>query len=354
MQIQKQELWVGIDVSMKSFHAALDFPMLFSNQQKIPVSDLPNREFKLTSAGVRSFLNWIQLQQSDFFAQYSDEEQNNLPVAFLMEATGLSSTTLKKMLYASVPDAKVIVANPEPIKAFRISLNIKNKTDKSDAQVIARYGRERSPDPKPEMSVEMAKLRELARTRLFLKDQRTAIDNHHDNIDSSLPKRMCTAVVKAINKEIDGLDREIEKIVSDTPEIKHEVEIMTSMPGIGIGTAVVLLCELGSLKNYPTRQKITAMCGLNPAKKQSGTSVNSTRLSKKGSPVVRRFLYMCSKTAVSRIPLLQDLYNRLLARGNTRMQARCAVMRKMLLILRGMVIADKEFDKNYKNISKSA
>ena len=101
MQIQKQELWVGIDVSMKSFHAALDFPMLFSNQQKIPVSDLPNREFKLTSAGVRSFLNWIQLQQSDFFAQYSDEEQNNLPVAFLMEATGLSSTTLKKMLYAS-------------------------------------------------------------------------------------------------------------------------------------------------------------------------------------------------------------------------------------------------------------
>ena len=95
--------------------------------------------------------------------------------------------------------------------------------------------------------------------RLFLKDQRTAIDNHHDNIDSSLPKRMCTAVVKAINKEIDGLDREIEKIVSDTPEIKHEVEIMTSMPGIGIGTAVVLLCELGSLKNYPTRQKITAV-----------------------------------------------------------------------------------------------
>ena len=96
------------------------------------------------------------------------------------------------------------------------------------------------------------------------------------------------------------------------------------------------------------------MCGLNPAKKQSGTSVNSTRLSKKGSPIVRRFLYMCSKTAVPRIPVLQDLYDRLLAKGNCRMQARCAVMRKMLLILRSMVIADKEFDKNYQNFSKSA
>ena len=63
---------------------------------------------------------------------------------------------------------------------------------------------------------------------------------------------------------------------------------------------------------------------------------------------------MASATAVLRILILQDLYDRVLAKGNTRLQARCAVMRKMLLILRGMVIADKEFDKNYQNISKSA
>ena len=59
---------------------------------------------------------------------------------------------------------------------------------------------------------------------------------------------------------------------------------------------------------------------------------------------------MCSKTAVPSIPVLQDLYDRLLVKGNTRMQARCAVMRKMLLILRGMVIADKKYDKNFKKI----
>ena len=63
---------------------------------------------------------------------------------------------------------------------------------------------------------------------------------------------------------------------------------------------------------------------------------------------------MASATAVLRILILQDLYDRVLAKGNTRLQARCAVMRKMLLILRGMVIADKEFDKNFKKIQKSA
>ena len=354
MQIKKQKLWVGIDVGMKSFHAALDFPLLFDNQEELSVADLPDREFKMTSAGVKSFLNWIKLQQSDFFAKYSDAEQDDLPVSFLMEATGICSSRLEKMLLASAPDSMIIIHNPMPVKAYRTALNVKNKTDKSDAQIIARFGRERKPEPRIKMPEIYIRLKELSRTRSFLKDQRTAIENHHDCIESSLSKRMCAGVIKTINREIDGLDREIEKIVQNTPEIRHEVGILTSMPGVGLGTAVVLLGELGSLKNYSTRTKITAMSGLNPVKKQSGSSVNSTRLSKKGSPVVRRFLYMASTTAMPRIPILQELYYRVLSKGNSRLQARCAVMRKMLLILRGMVIADKEFDKNFKKIQKSA
>ena len=354
MQIQNQKLWVGIDVGSKSFHAALDFPMLFTNQTALSVVDLPQREFNFTNAGVKSFLSWVQAQQNDFFAEYSEDTFDDLPLSIVMESTGIYSTQLEKMILGLSPYCNIIIANPEPIKAFCISLNIKNKTDKSDAQVIARYGKERTPAAKKKISPEMEILRSYSRARIFLKDQRTAMGNYHDNVIGSLPQRMCSNIIKSIDKEIAGLDREIDKVVSATPEIKHEVDIITSMPGIGQATAVTLLSELGSLKDYTTRRKITAMSGLNPVRKQSGTSVNSTHLSKKGSPLVRRFLYMCSKTALPRIPALQDLYDRLLAKGNTRMQARCAVMRKMLLILRGMVIADKEFDKNYQNISKSA
>lgn len=349
--MQKQSLWVGIDVGAKSFFAAVDFPAIFEAQGKNSASDLECREFKMTPAGVKSFLHWVEYCQDDFFAKYSNEECEYLPVRFLMESTGIYSTTLEKKIYAVNADAVVIIANPEPIKAFRTSLNIKNKTDKLDAQVIARYGLERNPAPKIKPAAEYQMLRSYSRARSFLKDQRTAITNYHANIDNSLPKRMCSNVVKQLDKEIEGLDREINKIVEETPVIRHEVEIMTSMPGVGVASAVAFLGELGSFKNYSTREQIVALCGLNPVKKQSGTSVNSTRLSKKGSPVVRRFLYMDSKTALPRIPVLQDLYNRLLAKGNTRMQARCAVMRKMLLILRGMVKRDQIF--SLKNIEKN-
>ena len=47
--------------------------------------------------------------------------------------------------------------------------------------------------------------------------------NYHDNVIDSLAKRMCSNVIKSIEKEITGLDREIDKIISISPEIKHEV-----------------------------------------------------------------------------------------------------------------------------------
>ena len=351
--MQDRTIWVGGDVGAKSFWAAIDFPVMFEGQEQKPVMRLENKEFRMTPAGVRSFIRWVEFKQDEFFEEYSSEEMDPLPICFLMESTGIYSAQLEKMLCVAKPDLCAIIINPEPIKAYRTSLNVKNKTDLLDSQVIARFGRERKPVAKEKLPPEYQTLKELSRARSFLKDQRTALNNFHDNVTNSLAKRMCTNVSKKLDMEIDGLDREINRIVQKHPAIKHEVNIMISMPGVGMGTAVAILGELGSLKNYKTREQIVALCGLNPVKRQSGISVNVTRLSKKGTPVVRRFLYMCSKTALPRIPVLQDLYNRLLQRGKTRMQARCAVMRKMLLLLRGMVKNDQEFKNFEEKVGKS-
>ena len=91
MQVSNQKLWVGIDAGSKSFHAALDFPMLFTNQPVLSVVDLPQREFKFTNAGVKSFLSWVQAQQNDFFAEYSEDTFDDLPLNIVMESTGIYS-----------------------------------------------------------------------------------------------------------------------------------------------------------------------------------------------------------------------------------------------------------------------
>ena len=67
-------------------------------------------------------------------------------------------------------------------------------------------------------------------------------------------QKMCSNVMKSIEEEIAGLDPVIDKIVAAAPEIKHKVNIMTSMTGIGQAAAVTLLSKSGSLKECTARQ----------------------------------------------------------------------------------------------------
>ena len=51
--------------------------------------------------------------------------------------------------------------------------------------------------------------------------------------------------------------------------------------------------------------------------------------------------------AVAKIPQLNAMHKRLIEKGKTKMTARCACMRKLLLILRAMVENEKPYDENF-------
>ena len=93
-----------------------------------------------------------------------------------------------------------------------------------------------------------------------------------------------------------------------------------------------------------SRDSFSGYTGLQPVQRQSGTSVNSSRIGRNGSPLLRKVLYLCSMHAVRKIPSLAAFHARLLSRGKKPMAARCACMRKMLVILRGMVAHNTAFD----------
>lgn len=127
---------------------------------------------------------------------------------------------------------------------------------------------------------------------------------------------------------------------------------MITAPGVSMISACSLLAKLGPLDQYSSRQ-LSALSGLIPKIHSSGSSMNQSRLSKQGSARVRQVLYMDSLTAVNQIPELQDLYLRLIAKGKAKMTARCACMRKLLLILRAMVVENREYSKNFSKFSQN-
>jgi len=344
-------IWIGLDVAKRDFVAALDFPVIEGIFDKLPVSNLSTKEFENSEAGSKKLLKWIdekvQVFDSSYRQKCSYSEEAELPfqieLRVLMESTGIYSRNLEGYLLEQRPTVQPTIINASLTAAFRNSLNLKNKTDDLDAKAIARFGSERNPIPSSGSKKSYSQLCELCRLRDFYTVQETALGNMHESLQSPTLKRMNTTVRKSYTRKIEDLEREIKKFVQEHEELRREVEILDSMPGIGLINATMLLAELGSLKDYPTRNKLVAMAGMNPLNNFSGSSVRRSKLSKQGPPLVRKSLFLIAMHAVNKVPELRSFHDRLVASGKKPMTAQCACMRKILLILRTMVMEDRFF-----------
>ena len=90
---------------------------------------------------------------------------------------------------------------------------------------------------------------------------------------------------------------------------------MTSVPGVGDGTACALLAELGEL-GEASRQQIGALAGVAPFDKQSGKS-DRKRTTRGGRTGARTAGYMAALSAQRCNPIIKALAARLKADGQT-------------------------------------
>ncbi len=123
-------------------------------------------------------------------------------------------------------------------------------------------------------------------------------------------------------------------------------ELMTSIPGIGdVTTARLLAFRTWSSSRA---RKIAAFAGLSPQHFLSGTSVHGKAgMSKTGSSALRRQLFFPAVTAMHHNQLLSVFAARLLANGKPRMLVVGAVMRKLLVLVYGVLKSGVPFDASY-------
>ena len=323
--------WFGVDVSKESFTAA-GRGILPGDKPVFP----DTKAYALDRAGARGFLKWAKSAAKD-----SD-------YGVVMEATGVYSARLAALLKAICPTLHVAVCNATSISLYARSFS-DEKNDKADAAFIARYGCERQPREPRKPSPELSRLRELVRARNSIVGQRLQTANRLESIMDRDVRRIQKDVIKSLDNAVGKLDAEIRATVNSSEEIRHEVELMATAPGVGFISAACIYAEMGSLRNY-TRKQVSAMSGVCPVNQTSGKSVSKHKMSRKGSRLLRKILYLDSHMAVRMIPALREFHARMLARpDSSKMTAKCACMRKLLLILHAMVMRDEKFDPNYKS-----
>jgi transposase len=174
--------------------------------------------------------------------------------------------------------------------------------------------------------------------------------------------RLSTAhesVISLIKEHIAYLDQEIEKIrrqiadlIGQNPHLKQRKELLDSIPGIGKATIPHILAELDDLEKFNHVRQMVAFIGLAPKETLSGSSIKGKpRLCKIGHVRLRKALYMPALVSIQCNPVMIAFYNRLKEKGKNGKVIVCAIMRKLVHIIFGVLKSGKEYDPNYKTAS---
>lgn len=315
---------LGIDIAKKKFDAVI----LVENK-------VLHKEFTNDEKGFNNLLSWLK-------------EKGSSQVHACLEATGVYSEDLANFLYEN--DLLISVVNPMRIKAFANSELKRNKTDKADAETIARFCKIHKPllwkPPLPEWR----HLRVLYRCLKALQDDKTRIYLRLEKIGNkeSADRPIWESLLASLEREILNVHKNIDQLLNLHQSIKDKVMLLSSIPGISKITSLALMSEIPDVMSFSSARELAAYAGLSPKHRVSGSSVKGkTRLSKMGNPVLRKALYMPAVVAKNHNPILKKFADRLLDNHKHPMAIIAAVMRKLLHIVYGVLKSGKPFDASY-------
>lgn len=263
-----------------------------------------------------------------------------------LEATSTYADALARDLHER--GHRVSVVNPSRIHDFGKSRLSRTKTDKADAQLIARFCHTQAPERWTPPAPEISELQALIRHLEVLEAARQQHANQLQTATTPSVRDSLTRLINHLESQVVEVEAALQQHINRHPDLRADVALLVSIPGIGERTAARLLAEIVQLKNYESARQVAAYAGVSPQLRESGTSVHGKpRLSKTGNARVRRAVYLPAVVAKRYNPLIKALCERLAARGKPPMVQIGAAMRKLLHLAYGVLKSRQPFDPNY-------
>jgi len=251
----------------------------------------------------------------------------------VVEATG----GYERRIVTALVDAGFRVArvNPRQVRDFARGLGQLAKTDRLDAQLLARFAQHVQPQPLEKHPEKQAELEQLVTRRRQLIDLRTAESNRRELTTAKAARRSIDRVLKVLDQQIDAIELAIAQLIESHDDWRHKADLLESAPGVGVVTSSGLIAKLPELGQLD-RQQIAALVGLAPFNHDSG-KLRGQRSIYGGRESVRGLLYMAAFAARRCNPTIRAFAERLEAAGKPFKVVLTACMRKLLVILNAMI-----------------
>jgi transposase len=295
-----------------------------------------------TRSGIADLLDWLAKQQV-----------SSQQLHVVMEATGV----YHEQAALTLADAGVAVSivNPAQAKDFGRGLAVRTKTDGVDSFVLARYGALLKPaawtPPAPEGRILQAL---LARREAVAQDLQRERNRQEKAESTDTPERIRQSLANSIEflvKQLAELQQDIDEHIKRHPNLKDDMALLQSIPAVGPQVGGNLLSVM-HCHDFDSAEQLAAYLGLVPVERQSGSSVlGRARLSKAGPARIRALLYMAAIVATRYNPHVKAVYERLLARGKSKMSALGAAMRKLVHLCFGVLKTRRPYQHDYAKIA---
>jgi transposase len=259
--------------------------------------------------------------------------QELAPHVVALEATGGFETLAAAALAAA--QLPVVVVNPAQIRAFAKAIGQRAKTDPIDAAVIAHFAEATKPEPRPLPDAATRLLADLVARRRQIVEMIGAERQREIRVTIPHVRKSIVRLLKSLQKELSGLDGDIDDAVRGSPAWRAKEDLLASVPGIGPTIARTLIAELPELGQL-NRKEIAALAGLAPFTRQSGQWRGRSFIGG-GRMAVRTALFMGAMVAKRHNPVLKAFFDRLVAAGKPKLVALIAVARKLLTILNAIL-----------------
>ena len=319
------DLILGCDISKDDVYVCL----IDSGKDKV----LGTRKFSNSSEGLSALLNWVKQKAKDrrWFT--------------VMEATGVYHENCVDTLYQS--DIPVYVVTPKIIKHYIANLNRRYKNDKSDAYMIACFGMTigeginkvavRRWKPFSPLYQEM---RSYSRQIISLQKSVTQFKNRLSALKATgrIPEKVLAStqeIIETMTDTIDAYKEDLRCLIRQDESLSERIDKVWSIKGVGWLTAIHVICATDGFSNISNSRQLTAFAGLDVPDNESGRCRRPGQISKCGSVIIRRALYMPAlSSSHSESGPWRDFYARIYSKsGGKGKKAITAVMRKMLCLI---------------------
>jgi transposase len=259
-----------------------------------------------------------------------------------MESTGGYHELLAELAHKA--GFAVFVINPRDLRRYSEGLGRRGKTDRLDAEVIARYVAKEHGELHAYVppTREQRALARLMRRRSKLVEIKGALKQTFRGVQGL--QRQVKQLIERVDKLIEHIELLMQRALERMPAAQQAAQRIATIPGYGPLSSVCLAHRFTRVP-YANSDAVVAATGLDPRPDESGKHKGRRRLSKCGPSEERRVLFNCARSA-SRMKLWRPYYETQRAKGLSPTAAHIVLARKMLRVAFAVYTQNSAFNPN--------